>query len=236
MPIWIIGLIFISGFLLVTGIALLFLVSPSNLLDVRLGQMGEQAAIAPKQTSILIEAGRTLKRAARAVFIRISGVPGAKILQRVNLAGFHGAEAAGIFVATRRWLSGGLFLIYNGLSYLGPGPSRETFLFSLLLAGMGHMLPIIWLNRRIRMRKEVIYRGIPDFVDLLVICVEAGQGIDQALLRVSREIRSSCPILSEEVRILNLELRAGKPRVDVLRNLYDYTGVEDLKSLGAVLI
>lgn len=86
------------------------------------------------------------------------------------------------------------------------------------------------------MRRKAVNRALPDFVDLLIICVEAGQGIDQAMARVARELETSHPIFSPELHIMNWELRAGKSRAECFRNLYARTGVEDLKSFAAMMI
>jgi tight adherence protein C len=98
------------------------------------------------------------------------------------------------------------------------------------------MIPRFMLKRIIRKRQLRVRLGLPDALDLTVICVEAGLGLDQALLRVGEDLRHVHPELSDEFRLVNLELRAGKPRAEALRNLADRTGVDDLRALVAVLI
>jgi tight adherence protein C len=117
------------------------------------------------------------------------------------------------------------------------GLYKENPIIILLfaLAG-GYLLPELWLTSRIRKRQHVIRLSLPDALDLLVICVEAGLALDQALLRVSGELRIAHPELSEELEIVNAEMRVGKTRLDALRDLAKRTGVEDLKSLVAMLI
>jgi len=85
-------------------------------------------------------------------------------------------------------------------------------------------------------RKNKIFEGIPDALDLLVVCVETGMGLDAAINRVAKEIKLSNEVLSEELNILNLEIRAGKSRQDALRNLAERTGIEDIHSLVTILI
>ena len=85
-------------------------------------------------------------------------------------------------------------------------------------------------------RQKEIARGLPNALDLLVVCVESGLGLDQAILQVSKELEHAHPEISEEFGLVNLELKAGKRRVEALRNLAERTGVDDLKKLVAVLI
>jgi tight adherence protein C len=109
--------------------------------------------------------------------------------------------------------------------------------FILLFAGfLGYMAPEFWLTRRIKRRQHVVQLSLPDALDLLVICVEAGLGLDQALVRVAQELRIAHPELCEELDIANAEMRVGRGRVEALRELGDRTGVEEIKSLVAMLI
>jgi tight adherence protein C len=85
-------------------------------------------------------------------------------------------------------------------------------------------------------RQKEISRGLPNSLDLLVVCVESGLGLDQAIAQVSKELEHAHPEISEEFGFVNLELKAGKRRVEALRNLAERTGVDDLKKLVAVLI
>lgn len=117
------------------------------------------------------------------------------------------------------------------------GLYKENPIVVLLFALVGgYLLPEFWLTSRIRKRQHIIRLSLPDALDLLVICVEAGLALDQALLRVSGELRIAHPELSEELEIVNAEMRVGKTRLDALRDLAKRTGVEDLKGLVAMLI
>jgi tight adherence protein C len=106
----------------------------------------------------------------------------------------------------------------------------------LSAAALGFLLPEVWLTRRVRHRQQQILLSLPDALDLLVVCVEAGLGLDQSLLRVSQELRIAHPQLSDELQLVNLEMRLGKSRVEALREFGDRTGVEDIKTLMAMLI
>jgi len=113
---------------------------------------------------------------------------------------------------------------------------HRPILFVLLSIIIGAAIPDIWLKRRIERRKINIQHGLPDAMDLAVISVEAGLGLDQALLRVGQEIRSAHPDLADELYLRNVEINMGRPRSEALRNLAERTGVEDLQALVAILI
>src|ERR1700720_743505 len=100
----------------------------------------------------------------------------------------------------------------------------------------GVLLPEMWLLWRIHGRQHRLQKALPDGLDLLVICVEVGLGLDQAILRVAEELQIVHPELSDELQLVNLEMRVGKTRIDALRELARRTGLEDIKSLVAMLI
>jgi tight adherence protein C len=103
-------------------------------------------------------------------------------------------------------------------------------------AALGFFIPRFFLKRMIRDRQRRIRIALPDALDLTVICVEAGLALDQALMRVGVDLHHAHPDLSDEFHFVNLEMRAGKPRVEALRNLVDRTGVDDIRSLVGTLI
>jgi tight adherence protein C len=114
-----------------------------------------------------------------------------------------------------------------------------TFNPVMILLGtavVGFLLPDMWLSSRIRSRQAKIVAGLPDALDLLTVCVEAGLGLDQGLHRVGQEIYITCPELSDELKLMNMEARFGKSRADSLRDLGNRTGVEDIKTAVAMLI
>jgi tight adherence protein C len=121
-------------------------------------------------------------------------------------------------------------VFFTGLFLLSP-----LLIFGAALL-LGYLLPDIWLTWRIRARQHRLRLALPDGLDLLVICVEAGLGLDQALARVSQELRFAHPELSEELQIVNLEMRVGKTRLEALRELSQRTGLDDIKALVAMLI
>ena len=116
------------------------------------------------------------------------------------------------------------------------GLYRETIFLVFLAALAGFLLPEAWLVWRVHARQRRLQLSLPDGLDLLVICVEAGLGLDQALLRVSQELRITHTELCDELQLVNTEMRVGKTRIDALRELARRTGLDDLKSLAAMLI
>ncbi len=146
-------------------------------------------------------------------------------------AGFRRPEAVLAMRGTMVLLPVGLFcLVYFTGFY------RFSSMFLVLAPILGFLLPEIWLTGRVRRRKQRIVKAMPDALDLLVVCVEAGLGLDQAMLRVSQELRLAHLELSDELQLVNLEMRLGKSRIEALRELSERTGVEDLKTLVAMLI
>jgi tight adherence protein C len=108
------------------------------------------------------------------------------------------------------------------------------FLPASLLAG--YLLPDFYLTWKVRRRQHRLRRALPDALDLLVICVEAGLGLDQALLKVAQELRITHRELSDEFQLVNLEMRVGKTRIEALHELGRRTGLDDIKSLVAMLV
>jgi len=112
----------------------------------------------------------------------------------------------------------------------------DSLLLLVVIPGLGFFLPRFILKRMVKDRQHRIRLGLPDALDLTVICIEAGLALDQALTRVGQDLHHAHPDLSDEFHLVNLEMRAGKPRAEVLRNLVDRTGVEDIHSLVGTLI
>jgi tight adherence protein C len=121
-------------------------------------------------------------------------------------------------------------VLFTGIYHYNP---FSVLLFAFVL---GYVLPEAWLLWRIQVRQHRIRQALPDALDLLVICVEVGLGLDQALLRVAQELRIVHPELSEEFQMVNLEMRVGKTRLEALRELARRTGLEEAKALVAMLI
>ena len=101
---------------------------------------------------------------------------------------------------------------------------------------LGWLAPRFWVRGQLRRRQRSMQRAVPDMLDMLVVCVEAGLGLNQAMQRVADEIDHVSAVLSEQVTLVNLEIRAGTPRDDALRHLADRTGLSDIRTLVAMLI
>jgi tight adherence protein C len=112
----------------------------------------------------------------------------------------------------------------------------NVFFIPVVALALGYLLPDMWLTWRVSVRQRKLRRALPDALDLLVICVEAGLGLDQALMKVSQDMRIAHPELSEELQFVNLEMRIGKTRIDALRELARRTGLDDIKALVAMLV
>ena len=154
----------------------------------------------------------------------------------LNQAGYRTMVAYKIYWMVRVCLPvllGGLLYGYG--KAVGMPGQRITLLYVTSLI-LGLVFPNFFLRRKARKRQEEITDALPDGLDLLVVCVEAGLGINAAFVKITEEFQLTNPVLSEEFDIVNREMVAGKPRPDALRSLSDRTGVEDVKSLVAMLI
>jgi tight adherence protein C len=120
---------------------------------------------------------------------------------------------------------------------LFPDISSQAMLWSAIFTSLlGLYMPDLWLKIKTHRRKDRITKGFPDALDLLVVCVEAGMGLDGAINRVGQELDLNQPELSHEFKLLNLELRAGKARTAALKNLANRTDIDDVHSLVTVLL
>jgi tight adherence protein C len=151
-------------------------------------------------------------------------------------AGIRHPNAIAIYVATRV-LGGALLGIggFMGLAFLGVRPP-PLFLIAALMGLFGWMFPYLYVDGRVKKRQLELRRALPDTLDLLVVCVEAGLGLNQALVRVSDEVDRLSPEMSDELTVVNLEIRAGTPRDEALRRLGERTGVDDVRSLTSMLM
>lgn len=129
-----------------------------------------------------------------------------------------------------------LMLLMARFSVLKLADLHLTLVLEVGLGLTGYYLPDLWLKIKTDLRKEKIQRALPDALDLMVVCVEAGMGMDAAIQRVTQEIKLSSPELSDELSLLNLELRAGKARQDALRNLAMRANIDAVNSLVTLLI
>jgi len=129
----------------------------------------------------------------------------------------------------------GLGLLYS-LVAGGDVSALQVSLYVILPGAAGYYLPTYWVERRLQTRQEELQDGFPDALDLMLVCVEAGQSLDQSIVRVASEIKYANKALAEEFQVVANELRAGKERVTVLRDLGERCGVNDISSFVTVLV
>ena len=155
-------------------------------------------------------------------------------------AGYRGKNAVRSYYFIQFVLGMGLLLvgIILALVKLATGdPSTQNLAITILLpAFVGYYLPKYWVTKRQQQRQQEIENGFPDSLDMMLVCVEAGQSLDQSILRVSKEIKTGYPALAEEYEIVSHEMKAGKDRITVLRDMGTRAGVADVNSFVTVLI
>lgn len=160
-----------------------------------------------------------------------------KYIKLIVAAGFR-KESVAIFLGVKALLACALPLAYI-LVYALPKGILLTLNALLYVAGLaicGYLLPSYWLHRKVDSRKTEIFHTLPDILDLLTVCVEAGLGIDAALLRACENPMFKGNPLAEELKIATMESRAGKPRSDALRDMAERTMVDDVKSFATMLV
>ena len=228
MTFWLPLLAFAFGSLLVTAV-IYALTSRAVTIDDRLRDVLGHQTQAPGANASPDQIVAFLKRAGE----RLPKSPKdlAKVQLRLVQSGHRGPEALPVFLAIRVGLAVAAFLLcMSGLVM------KPHLMMALGGAGFGYVLPGMLLARKAKRRQHRIRLSLADALDLLVVSVEAGLGLDQALARVGQELAFAYPDLSAELRLVNLELLAGKGRTEALRNLADRTGVDDLSSLVAMLV
>lgn len=154
-----------------------------------------------------------------------------RLQRRMARAGYRGATPTVIYAVVE--LGVPVLLLLLCVSALGP--TRGLFV-GAPTAILGYMLPGFWLSRQIEKRKKLIANGLPDALDLLIVCIEAGMGLDQGVAKAAEELAVSHPPLAEELAIITTEIRAGKPRMEAFKNFAERTKVDDVRSLVSILV
>jgi len=224
-------LAFAFGSLLVAAAAMALAPTAEVTLERRLGELtGTPVKPADEGAGYGPMVAASLKRLG-SVAPKVSAAEMTKLRQRLVAAGYRNTEALLVFFGIRLGVAVGAFVLFS--TPLVMEPNLPVALVACLL---GYVLPGMLLARVAKRRQHRMRLGLPDALDLLVVAVEAGLGLDQALLRVSEELAFAHPDLCSELRLINLELRAGTGRAEALHNLAERTGVDDISSLVAMLV
>ena len=182
---------------------------------------------APRWSGLVSRIGTTVPASAR-------DLP--RLKRRLLRAGFRDPNAADYFQGARLAATLLLAAVALVLVWQWSWASDNWLLTVAAGTGLGYLGPMQYVMLRIRRRQHAIAHGLPNALDLMVVCVESGLGIDQTMLQVAKELQTAHPEICSEFTVMNLELRAGKRRADALHNLADRCGVEDVKKLVAVLV
>jgi tight adherence protein C len=223
-------LAFVFGSLVITAGALAFMPTRATAIDRRLeeliaGGADVEVPARPRFEGLVAFVKRVGEKAPRSP--KELGTLRLRLVQ----SGYRREEALTVFFGIRVVFALALFALFSSSILMKP-----NLMFALGGLAIGYVLPGMVLARLAKRRAHRIRLSLADMLDLLVVSVEAGLGLDQALSRVGAELAFAYPELSDELRLINLELRAGKPRSEALRNLADRTGVDDLSSLVTMLI
>lgn len=196
--------------------------------DRKLQEQQQQAKFQAKVSEAASKLGKSLRPT--------NEVELGKIRLTLLNAGFRGEQAV---MAYYGWKLVGLLValaIAVPIFVARYGMTQSGLTYSILVGAVGFYLPDFYVSQVRKRRIEAIFLALPDALDLMVVCVEAGLGLDTAMRRVTSELSRSCPILCEEFAIANFQVQMGRARKDVLRDLGTRTGVDDMRALAAVVI
>jgi tight adherence protein C len=222
-------LAFLFASLLVTAAALALSPNAASTIEQRLGEVtgvpmnrAEEAAYAKAVIDTLKRLGNMAPRSVKEM---------GKLKQRLVVAGYRNSEAIVVFFGIRIGVALAVFALLAT-----PVIRQPNLMVALSGCMVGYVVPGMVLARMAKRRQHRIRLGLPDALDLLVVSVEAGLGLDQAIQRVGHELAFAHPDLCSELRLINLEMRAGTARAEALHNLAERTAVDDVQSLVAMLV
>jgi len=205
-------------------------VTPSSVLGARLRALGGQAVQSQEAPTMKVKERieQALDPLSKAIPLSPSDV--SRTRAWLIQAGLRDSRHVSYYFGSR------LLLAFLGLAGVIVFSGVTSMPLLVCVPALGFFIPRFILKRMIKDRQQRIRIALPDALDLTVICVEAGLALDQALMRVGKDLHHAHPDLSDEFHLVNLEMRAGKPRAEALRNLVDRTGVDDIRSLVGTLI
>lgn len=155
-------------------------------------------------------------------------------------AGYQSRDAVRMFHAAQFIL--GVLGLIGGVIYTNfvvgtdDMTTQKIVMWTVGPGAIGYYIPQYWITKRVEERKQQITQGFPDSLDMMLVCVEAGQSLDQSITRVARELRASFPALAEEFQIVSYEMKAGKEKSSVLKDMGERCGVQDVSSFVTVLV
>lgn len=225
-------------FLIGLGVTSLAVAAYTFVIDRRRQALVERALgvtnVEASRRSALLRATRKKERRASVLKQLPTGLEHSKYAQKLIYAGYDGATAPAVFAVARLVT---LLILPTAVALaLINAPMAMLVVLIPGTALIAWVLPIAVLERLSRARQDRIRHGLPDALDLLVVCVEAGISLDAAILRVARELSFSYPDLSSELLVVNRKTNAGVTREEAIRGLYSRTGVDDLRALSTSLI
>jgi tight adherence protein C len=227
------ALTFVATFAILAAVFYAFAPGSSGIAN-RLSRLANTAAPPVEETSFTDKQKERLRDTLAGLGNLVPGDSGPTARTEILLmrAGYRSSQA----LAAMRGFKALTPVAFVAFVFLTGAYKWNPFMLPLIAAALGYLFPDMFLTWRVNARQHKLRRGLPDGLDLLVICVESGLGLDQALMKVAQELRITHPELSEELQLVNLEMRIGKTRLDALRELARRTGLEDIKSLVAMLV
>ena len=216
----------------VTGFAVSAFLSQRSPMQRRLQSLSNAAAAEHVVLGGSLTSGRDPGLARWSRLVPKSVVDMSRLERRLASAGYTRPALTMAFAAAELLLpllAAGAILAWFGMA------DRKAWVFAVLGGTVGYLLPGLFLDYLLSNRRKQIRNGLPDLLDLLIVCLEAGSSLDQAVVKASEELAISYPALAHELHILTTETRAGKPRLEAFRNLAQRTRVEDLRTLVSML-
>ena len=237
-PIIIVGVL---GVMIVAITLTLMLAQPQDPLE-KLKKSAKTGTTKQGQKERLRQGGRNEQLERFSKFLEPEDVAQLSKLQlTMRQAGYQSKDAVLMYHAAQFVL--GILGLIAGVSYVvfflgDPAEvgTQKTVMYALGPGFAGYYLPKYWITKRVAERKEKITQGFPDSLDMMLVCVEAGQSLDQAITRVAKELRASCPPLADEYEIVSYEMKAGKDKPSVLQDMGERCGVQDVSSFVTVLV
>ncbi len=232
----------VLGLVMVAVTVSLMLSQPEDPLDKLKKTNAQKTAAAGNQKERLRQGGRNEQLERFSKFLEPEDVAQLSKLQlTMRQAGYQSKDSVLVYHAAQFVL--GILGLIAGVVYVifflgDPAEvgTQKTVLYALGPGFLGYYLPKYWVTKRVGQRKEKITQGFPDSLDMMLVCVEAGQSMDQSITRVARELRSSCAPLADEYEIVSYEMKAGKDRATVLQDMGERCGVQDVSSFVTVLV